>query len=92
MSCVQACTHADLHPRMCTHAHTHTKYTYTHMHINLCYNISCHKGNISVISCRPGDVLDSVNGVNLSNVDHCDAVCAISENKGALNLVRMDMH
>ena len=42
-----------------------------------------------MVSCRPGDVLESVNGVNLSNVDHCDAVCAISENKGVLNLVRI---
>ena len=42
--------------------------------------------------CRPGDVLESVNGVNLSNVDHCDAVCAISDNKGILNLVRRDIH
>lgn len=41
---------------------------------------------------RPGDVLESVNGVNLSNVDHCDAVCAISENKGVLNLVRIQRH
>ena len=39
------------------------------------------------IFCRPGDVLESVNGVNLSNVDHRDAICAVSENKGVLNLV-----
>ena len=45
-----------------------------------------------MVSCRPGDVLESVNGVNLSNVDHCDAVCAISENKGVLNLVRIVPH
>lgn len=43
----------------------------------------------TVSYCRPGDVLESVNGVNLSNVDHCDAICAISENKGVLNLVRI---
>ena len=37
--------------------------------------------------CRPGDVIESVNGVNLSNVDHQDAICAIKENKGPLSLV-----
>lgn len=37
---------------------------------------------------RPGDVIESVNGVNLSSVDHQDAICAIKENKGPLNLVR----
>ena len=37
-------------------------------------------------------MLESVNGVNLSNVDHCDAVCAISEHKGVLNLVRIRHH
>ena len=87
--------HMQIYIHACAHTHTHTHTQNTHMYINLCYNISCHKGTIyyvAVISCRPGDVLDSVNGVNLSNVDHCDAVCAISENKGALNLVRMDMH
>ena len=47
---------------------------------------------MNIISCRPGDVLESVNGVNLSNVDHCDAICAISENKGVLNLVRTYIH
>jgi len=33
-------------------------------------------------------VIESVNGVNLSSVDHQDAICAIKENKGPLNLVR----
>ena len=33
-------------------------------------------------------MVESVNGVNLSNVDHHDAICAITDNKGTLNLVR----
>ena len=68
--------------------YTHTNDT-THVH-NIISIIGMYEYHIMQYgTCRPGDVLESVNGVNLSNVDHCDAVCAISENKGILNLVRI---
>lgn len=38
-------------------------------------------------SIRTGDILESVNGISLTNADHRDAVRAVKESKGLLNIV-----
>ena len=40
-----------------------------------------------VLVCRVGDVLESINGVNLTNADHRDAVKAVKETKRPLSIV-----
>lgn len=42
---------------------------------------------IFVNVCRVGDVLESINGINLTNADHRDAVRAVKETKRTLSVV-----
>lgn len=37
--------------------------------------------------CRVGDVLESINGINMSNADHRDAVRIVKESKRTLSIV-----
>ncbi len=38
---------------------------------------------------RVGDIMESVNGINLGNADHREAVRAVKETKGSLSIVSM---
>ena len=37
--------------------------------------------------CRTGDVLESINGINMTNADHRDAVRIVKESKRTLSIV-----
>jgi len=60
------------------------------------FDNSCLSGPLVLFVClfvfRPGDVLESVNGVSLNNAHHRDAVRAVKESKRSLTIVRGGLH